>query len=355
MDAFLTLLGSLLVAATALPLLRQQAWWIRSLDFPRLQIAGGLAAVLLLHVVLVPATLGNGVLRGLLLTSLVLQIRRVLPYTRLARTEVQQARTDDPRHGIRLLSANVLQSNRNAAGLLRLIRAADPDVILALETDAWWQHALGALARSHPHTVLRPQDNTYGMLLFSRLPLHDARIDFLIEPDVPSIHASVELAAGTRLSLHCLHPRPPAPQESDSSKPRDAELLIVGTAIREAEAGPVVVMGDMNDVAWSHTSRLFRDVSGLLDPRIGRGFFNTFDARSRLLRYPLDHFFHSNDLRLVEFERLGDFGSDHFPVFIHLSHEPEAEQQQPEKRPDAAERREAREKMAAAGPRAARS
>jgi endonuclease/exonuclease/phosphatase (EEP) superfamily protein YafD len=183
------------------------------------------------------------------------------------------------------------------------------------------------------------------MLLFSRLDLVEPRVRFLVQDDVPSIHAGVRLPSGRLFALHCLHPRPPAPQESDSSTQRDAELLIVGKQIK-ANPGPVIVMGDLNDVAWSHTSHLFQKISGLLDPRVGRGFYNTFDARHRLVRFPLDHFFHSNDFRLVAFRRLEPFGSDHFPVFIHLSHEPPAKQEQAQEEPDAAERHEAEEKVA---------
>ena len=312
-----------------------------------MQIAAAMLLVLLLHFVMIDAGVAGQAFRGVLIACLALQVVNMLPYTRLARSQVQDSEKPDPENSVRLMFANVLQSNRDAATLLAVVRRADPDVILALEADDWWCEQLSELSGTHPFTVLRPQDNTYGMLLFSRLRLIEPRVSFLVEDDVPSIHASLCLPSGREIKLHCLHPRPPSPTESDSSVARDAELLIVGRAVRE-DPGPVIVMGDMNDVAWSHTSQLFRDISGLLDPRIGRGLFNTFNAKHVLIRFPLDHFFHSNDFRLVEFCRLAYFGSDHFPVYIHLSHEPESSQEQPEPSADPEEAREAREKIARA-------
>ena len=63
----------------------------------------------------------------------------------------------------------------------------------------------------------------------------------------------------------------------------------------------------------------------MLDPRIGRSFYNSFHAQLPFLRFPLDHFFHSNHFRSIEFKCLPHFGSDHFPVFIALNHEPDAD------------------------------
>ncbi|MEZ5363268.1 MAG: endonuclease/exonuclease/phosphatase family protein [Bryobacterales bacterium] len=85
----------------------------------------------------------------------------------------------------------------------------------------------------------------------------------------------VRLPSGQRVRLYGLHPAPPAPQYSETTSQRDAELILVG---REAKLydKPVVVVGDLNDVAWSHTTRLFRRISGLLDPRIGRRTMSTF-------------------------------------------------------------------------------
>jgi hypothetical protein len=100
-----------------------------------------------------------------------------------------------------------------------------------------------------------------------------------------------------------------------------------------------VVCGDLNDVAWSDTTRTFLRVSGLLDPRVGRGLLNTYNAGNPLFRFPLDHVFHSSHFRLFRLLRLPKVGSDHFPVLIELNLEPDAPADQP---PRTAEESEAR-------------
>lgn len=345
MHAVLIGVGALMIAATALPLLRRDAWWIRIFDFPRLQIAALLALTLIAYLPLrPPADAADWTFLGALAIALAYQLHRMRPYTPLHHKQVQPSRRVAADATVSVLFANVLMTNRDAQRLRRLIREHDPDLILAVETDAWWEAQLAEFERTYPYTLKQPQDNTYGMLLFSRLELRDPAVRFLVQDDVPSMHARLLLRVGQEIELRCLHPRPPAPQESDRSTQRDAELLIVGREIRKKQR-PAIVLGDLNDVAWSHTSDLFQNISGLLDPRVGRGFYSTFNARWPLVRFPLDHIFHSPHFRLVAFRRLGPIGSDHFPVYAKLSFEPEAQQTQEQPRAAPQEKQEARRKI----------
>lgn len=329
--------GTLMIVATALPLLRGNAWWIRICDFPRLQVTLVAAAAL---GALIASWDRPGawqiVFAALLAASLGYQAFMMYPYTFLARPQVELAKAPDEGNAVAFVFANVLIDNRDAAGLLAIIEAEQPDVILAVETDAWWLARLDVLSRSHPYVVRQPQDNTYGMALYSRLELVEPTVKFLVQDDVPSIHTRVRLRGGGLVELRCLHPRPPAPQEAKDSTPRDVELLVVGKELRQKQA-PSIVLGDLNDVAWSRTNYRFQEINGLLDPRIGRGFYHTFHARYFFVRYPLDHCFHSKHFRLVSFKRLSAFGSDHFPVGIKLSHEPDAPgtQEEPHDTPQA--------------------
>src|SRR5690606_20912724 len=115
----------------------------------------------------------------------------------------------------------------------------------------------------------------------------------------------------------------PFPTENSRSTERDAELLLVAKEVKDMRS-PILVVGDLNDVAWSYTTKLFQKISGLLDPRVGRGFYSTFHAQYPLARWPLDHIFTSSHFRLICIQRLKNIGSDHFPIFIKLQLQPKA-------------------------------
>lgn len=333
------------ITATVLPFIRHEAWWIRIFDFPRAQIAiAGILITIVYVLVWDTKNVLEDVVLGVLLLCVGYQIVKMYPYTAFASHQVSQAEEINDSTTLSVLIANVLMTNRESNAFLALVNQYDPDVVLTLETDDWWSEQLAPLDAEYSYVVKMPLPNTYGMILHSRKDLIDPQVKYVVEDSIPSIHTKVRLDSGVEVFLHCLHPKPPYPKEDTDTVDRDAELLIVGREVKERDA-PTIVMGDMNDVAWSYTTTLFQKISGLLDPRIGRGMYNSYSAKNPILRWPLDHLFHSDHFSLIDLQRLPAWGSDHFSIFVHLQYSPEDEPAGDRPEADAEDEEEAADKI----------
>ncbi|MER3328968.1 MAG: endonuclease/exonuclease/phosphatase family protein, partial [Candidatus Kapaibacterium sp.] len=296
MQTILLVLTVLTVIATLLPLSNEKHWFFRGMDFPRLQIMFIAIALLISTLSFLdlekPITL---ILVSANVFCVLWQLWWILPYTPFWKKEVKSAAKNDPDRHLSVLTSNVLAPNRNSDALINLVNEYKPDILVTLESDKWWEDKLSVLESGMPYTVKCPLDNLYGMHVYSKLPLSETEISFLVEKDIPSIHTCIELRTGVKVRAHFVHPAPPSPTENEESSERDAELIMVARSVKKSKQ-PIIVTGDLNDVAWSSTTRLFRKISGLLDPRIGRGMFNTFNAKNLILRWPLAHLFQSHQL-----------------------------------------------------------
>ena len=319
----LAVVGTLVLLITLLSLLTASVWWLQVLDFFRFQ-AFILHALVLLGLVLL-GWRQHRTARLLLLVGtgvgLALQAHLLLPYSPLATRPVPdatpaQATNSDGR--LRLLEINVYMKNRKAAPLLQLVRDVQPDVLLAVETDTWWVQALRPLQSQYPYRLEMPRDNTYGLVLYSRLPLVDPQERILQQKNVPSIRTGMRLRNGRVVTFYGVHPTPPFPDNYPNSVGmEDVALRKVGHLVKQ-ETRPALVCGDFNDVSWSHTTRMFEAAGELHNVSLGRGLFNTFDANWFPIRWPLDHLFVTKEFRVVEVKRLPSVGSDHFPLYAEL-------------------------------------
>lgn len=219
----------------------------------------------------------------------------------------------DSEKGIHLIVGNVYQYNKNYEKVLGLIQKNDPDLVFLVEINQAWSDALEPLNRTFEHQILLPFENTYGLVLYSKLPIKKQQIHYLVNKEIPSLEIEVELKNGQLITIYAIHPTPPVPGENLSSTERDAEILIVGKKSKENPL-PSLVIGDLNDVAWSYTTSLFLKVSEMADPRRGRGFYNTFHAKYPFFRWPLDHVFLSRHFGLSKIHVLPAIGSDHFLI-----------------------------------------
>ena len=308
-------LAALLLAAVVIPIFEDNSWWVRILIFPQAQFA----ILLVLVAIAVPFVFpmrhtGPKLLLGVVVAALVYQATYLLPFTPLWASNARQVESCSPENRLRVLVLNVREGNEKAEPVIELVERVQPDVFLALEIDSYWARNLQPLNASLPHVVSASRDSPWGLMLFSRLPLLSPEVRYLVEDYVPSIKAGVQLASGEVINFYGLHPKPPL---MHSSSQGDAEVLRAGREIRQS-GEPAILAGDLNDVPWSYAQEHFREVSGMVDPRLGRAFDATYKADNPFMRWPLDYVYFTPDFALIAFDPLGDVGTDHFPLLASL-------------------------------------
>ena len=314
MQSLYYLLSFFCIAVSILPLIPHQHWIFRIWEFARIQVLILQIVVLVFGLVLIDNQ--SLLFWGTIIINVVFVVNHVIilvPYTVIYKKKPVKNIGNDSKP-ISIISVNVYQFNQEYQKLIDLINEVKPDIILTMESNQDWENALKPIESDYPNFKKIALDNTYGIHLYTRLQVENIKVNYFISDDLPSIEAKLLTENGDRFTFFGVHPPPPSPTEEDTSKERDGELLAVGKKVKETE-GAVIVAGDFNNVAWARSSILFRKTSELIDPRIGRGFVSTFHANYRLLRFPIDLFFHSPDIFIEDFKTLRKIGSDHLPLY----------------------------------------
>lgn len=322
---FFRLFSTLLVFVTLLPLARTGFWFVRGWDMPRMQIA------VLAALGLVVATAGlffrflpTGNELWIWITALVgvflWQSAHTLPFTPLWPVEVKSA--DAESRKLRMMIVNLDYQNDEYSRVADEIRQIAPDVLHLIEIDEGWRAGLSVLRDSYQYHHEEVRGEGLGMAVWSRIPLKSATTKFVVEDRRPSIWTTFA-HQGELINVVTVHPTPPGLMDSTGderrdSRVRDAELISIAKTIADSNDQEWIVCGDFNDVAWSHTTRLFKRLSGLNDPRVGRSFMGTFHSGSPLLRVPIDHIFVSDGFQVASLSRHQTSGSDHFAVISEL-------------------------------------
>ena len=319
------ILGFFLVLITLLPLLSTGKWYVRWWDFPRFQIAALLLIPLAIAIWLALQKNTSWepiVWLAILVGALIWQTSHVIQFSPLWSKEVPIADRDSPR--IKLVIANLDYENIERDPVGEQLSKEQPDVLLLVEYDKGWQQPLSELRKQFTHHHEEVRGEGLGMALWSKLPIKDAETRFLVSERRPSIWAKLELNSGQRISFVGVHPTPPGLLDSTGdtrrdSRVRDAELIMIAKEVANRSDEAWAIAGDFNDVAWSHTTRLFKRASGLNDPRIGRSFMGTYIAQYPPCRCPIDHVFLCDGFSVANLSRKRISGSDHFAVLATVS------------------------------------
>jgi endonuclease/exonuclease/phosphatase (EEP) superfamily protein YafD len=202
------------------------------------------------------------------------------------------------------------------------IRDADPDLLVLEEISDSWMKDLTWLTNAYPHFLAHPQEDNFGIGLFSKRPFAEARIVYMGDAGVPSILATVEMGP-TNLTVLATHPLPPG--GAGYSRMRNEQLGLMPGYLYPAR--PSILVGDLNVTPWNGYFRKLMKEAGLQDSAKGRGVQPTWPAQNILLRVPLDHFLHSPDVVVARRQVGPDVGSDHFPLIVDFAIVPAREKE----------------------------
>ena len=353
------LIVSSLVVLTLLPLLNLGQWYVRICDFFRPQIVA-LAVASILGISLwngLGISLWNDESSGgwsaesfflVLVAGVVIawQTTHIIRFTPLVSKQIADSE-GDKEEALKVAVVNLKFENPHKAQVLAQLEELNVDLLLLIEVDEPWAKGLAPLQARFPHRMGVVRGEGLGLQLWSKLPLENPQVMHLVSQKRASLHTTVRMQAGKRICFVGLHPLPPGLPDDQTggrhdSRIRDAELMQVAEHIAKHPDALWLVTGDFNDVAWSHTTRMFQRVSRLGDPRVGRGLYNTYHAGHWWLRFPIDQIFVSMTARIHSLTRFRPQGSDHFAIVAKLDFQ-RSEPSEPLDPPDAADSEDQRE------------
>lgn len=234
----------------------------------------------------------------------------VMPLLGLFQREVQVGKGES----LKVVQVNVEYCNQDRTKLVQWLKQVDPDVIAVEELSLAWDAALRKeFPRYNAFTV--PQDNYYGIGLFSRRKLINAKsfITPSVKPVEPAILAQISCKEGS-INLAAVHVF--APHRPDDWHRRNMQMNAIAEAIG-ANTSSTILLADLNSVPWSNEMMKFKKMTNLRDSRVGFGIKNTCLVK-HLFWVPIDYCLISPGIRVQKMTIGPSFGSDHLPMLLEL-------------------------------------
>lgn len=218
----------------------------------------------------------------------------------------------------RIVAFNLYFRNLEPGRLLEYIERETPDVLVLSELTHDWAGQLAAIHERYPHRVVRPRTGSYGMGVYSRVPLADVEVSGLGAEHTANVMATLKLP-GQDVDLYALHLR--APFSADRAARRNRQLDAIARRITDParEARPVLVVGDLNLTPFSPHFDALLAATGLRDARRRHGLHFTWPAAWAPLWIPIDHCLAGGGIGVQAVRRGPDLGSDHYPLEIDVS------------------------------------
>ena len=210
---------------------------------------------------------------------------------------------------VKIGSFNLLSKNSGYESVKKEIEEQRLDIILFQEFTPKWEVGLKNLLDKYPENIVVNRSDDFGLGIYSRLKISKKEIMHLVTgaPETALIQLD---HCGEKLLLVNMHTLPPA--STKQWHLRNDQLLKAASLVNTNERW--IIMGDFNLTPFSDYYHQFRNVSKLNDARTELGLTPSWPTFVPPLWIPIDQLFYSETLELVDLERGGFNGSDHWPL-----------------------------------------
>lgn len=231
---------------------------------------------------------------------------------------VDLASTDENSDGrtVRVMSHNLLYRNPEPDYSAAQILAQDADVLVLTEYTAVHRRALQAagIARQYPHGWEEVAGGGDGIAIWSKFPMNVHAVHRLTRK-TPQVTIDVNGVALELIGVHLA-----APTHRASLPYWESDVDNLNRVIGQSDV-PVIVAGDFNSTVGHHR---FRSMMGNHDLHsahdvAGGGLGGTWPTNflvAPVMR--IDHILITAEHQLIEYERLGSWGSDHRAIAATL-------------------------------------
>lgn len=208
---------------------------------------------------------------------------------------------------LKVMHFNVLKLNNDHQTILNAVLAQNADVLSFQEVTPAWHKALSQqLSEQYPYHIEHPLQGSFGISLYSKYPLQDAKVEEFV--DIPYISGTL-LVNGQAVPFVASHTIPPT---FEGGLQRRNLLLQHISAQLATINGPKLLIGDMNAVPWDQAIHNLQHWTGLHDSR--NNLSPTYPSWLAPARIPIDYIFYGGGITCKSFQVVTRSSSDHLGI-----------------------------------------
>lgn len=241
---------------------------------------------------------------------------KILPCYFTTANHVDNPNSHESKNRLSLLHMNVNAKNTQYENIVGCVERYEPDVVLFEEvTSKCFRELKTKLPEKYILVESKPQENNFGIAMFSKIPILKSKLISLGYAKVPSITGVFE-KNGKKVEVFGVHTYPPLTKETFTERNLQYDEIAL---VRSKAADRFVLLGDLNNTVWSAYFKDLLSKSKLIDSSGGRGIQPTWHVYFMVMALAIDHCLHSEHFKVLKRETGPAFGSDHYPLYLELA------------------------------------